>query len=277
MRAGVEIKAFVPPILWSAIRTAVKGDRASAASRPRLDATALASEDCYSLEFQRVQLDGKTYFVPDYAVHRPASKAILSGALYEPETHRLAARWLRLRPGSIVHAGTFFGDMVPNFSAACPSYVYAFEPVLENFILAKLCVEANGLGNVVLLNSGLGSSICPAKIDTGVAGESHRGGASSISDAGQTTTLLTVDCFGIPDLSLLQLDVEGHELEVLKGARQTLARCAPLVLIEDNAKNCSSFLESEGYALAGEIPGLSVWTRADDAASVMEELRKIQH
>ena len=58
----------------------------------------------------------------------------------------------------MVHAGTFFGDMLPSLSAKCPATVFAFEPVLENYVLAKLTVSENNLGNVLLLNSALGSS-----------------------------------------------------------------------------------------------------------------------
>lgn len=34
------------------------------------------------------------------------------------------------------------------------------------------------------------------------------------------------------DVELIKIDVEGHELEVLEGALQTLARCRPLIMIE---------------------------------------------
>jgi FkbM family methyltransferase len=42
----------------------------------------------------------------------------------------------------------------------------------------------------------------------------------------------TLDSYGFDDVCLVKIDVEGHELEVLKGAEQTLNRERPVVLVE---------------------------------------------
>ncbi|KAB2963784.1 MAG: FkbM family methyltransferase [Thermoanaerobaculia bacterium] len=42
----------------------------------------------------------------------------------------------------------------------------------------------------------------------------------------------TLDSFGIEHLDFLKVDVEGHEVELLEGARETIVRCRPTVLIE---------------------------------------------
>jgi FkbM family methyltransferase len=55
------------------------------------------------------------------------------------------------------------------------------------------------------------------------------------------------------DLSpfLLKIDVEGHELQVLLGSRETLKRTSPIVLVEIQNeylyREISLFLENEGY------------------------------
>lgn len=46
------------------------------------------------------------------------------------------------------------------------------------------------------------------------------------------TELATLDSFGLGPVGLLKIDVEGHELKVLDGARTTLQRFHPTVLIE---------------------------------------------
>jgi hypothetical protein len=42
----------------------------------------------------------------------------------------------------------------------------------------------------------------------------------------------TLDSFGIPRVDLLKVDVEGYELEVLRGAELTLQRSHPTMMIE---------------------------------------------
>ena len=47
----------------------------------------------------------------------------------------------------------------------------------------------------------------------------------------------TLDQFNLQRVSFIKIDVEGHEVEVLKGAARTLARWRPVVLIEISARN----------------------------------------
>lgn len=42
----------------------------------------------------------------------------------------------------------------------------------------------------------------------------------------------TIDSLGLDELDFVKLDVEGHELEALRGAVDTIGRCRPVVLVE---------------------------------------------
>lgn len=218
----------------------------------------LDDDSRYTIEFITAELDADIYLVPRYASHRPASISILQGEFYEPLTHELVGKLLQEAGGDMVHAGTFFGDMLPSFARKCAGTVYAFEPVLENYVLAKLCLERNCIGNVVLLNAAVGTRTSVVHMDTG-ADTPHRGGSSFVADAGQVTSMIAIDAFELENLSVLQLDIEGSELNALKGASKTLKRCSPTVLIEDYNEECDAFLKNSGYAFVGEIPGLRVW------------------
>lgn len=264
---------LVPPIVRSAAKK-LYFHSSEALTAQRTDSKKITSNHSFTIPFTRVDTSIGSFFVPKYAEHRPASQAILHGRLYEPETHSIVAKFLHARPGSIVHAGTFFGDMLPSFAKACSRQVYAFEPVLENFLLAKLCVEENNLENVMIMNAGLSSTIAVARIDTGVECGVHLGGGSQISDHGQLTTLLTIDSFQIPDLSVIQLDVEGHELEALRGAAETIRSSHPLIMIEDNNDNCREFLHSHRYHYVGAIPGLNIWKAKDDKTDIQSVLER---
>jgi len=220
--------------------------------------------NAYVVDFRRVTLDGSTYYLPKYALHRPACREFLEGRFYEPETHALVAKLLAERPGDMVHAGTFFGDMLPSFSRACGGTVFAFEPVLENYVLARLCVERNAFHNIALFHAGLGDALGVGRVDVG--GAVHRGGGSEMADSGQTTTLMRIDNLELTNLAVLQLDVEGYELPALKGAQRTIDRCKPVILIEDYKKTSAALLRSLEYERSGEVPGLDIWTHRSASA-----------
>ncbi len=220
-------------------------------------------DDKFVVEFTHITLDGNQYFVPRYALHRPAVRNLLNGTLYEPDTHRFVMRFCKSFKGSIVHAGTFFGDMIPNFSGAVSGTVYAFEPVLENYILAKLCVEFNKLENVVLMNCALSKSIGNLHIDSSEDNGRHAGGASKISKNGRICAAISIDSLDINDLLLIQLDVEGHELPALIGAKRTIEKNRPVIAIEDNNKQCSDLLLSIRYETVSQVPGLTIWSPSE--------------
>src|SRR5262245_18195258 len=64
----------------------------------------------------------------------------------------------------------------------------------------------------------------------------------------------TTDSFGLTDVSFIKADVEGSEREVLEGARATIARSRPIILLEllsgphqDPLGETASICESFGY------------------------------
>jgi FkbM family methyltransferase len=65
---------------------------------------------------------------------------------------------------------------------------------------------------------------------------------------------VTLDSLSLAEVEFIKIDVEGHELEVLKGARATLASNCPILQVEieerhkpGNIKNCDDFLAALGY------------------------------
>jgi FkbM family methyltransferase len=216
----------------------------------------------YAIGFEIKDFDGARYFIPEYAKHRPACRAFLENKYYEPLTHHLIVHLLKEYPGNLLHAGTFFGDMLPDFSRACrpDGKVYAFEPLLENYVLARLTVDHNHLDNVALFNSALGEQLAPCRISRGNNSGLHAGGASKVAQEGDlSSTMVTVDSLNLTQLSILQLDVEGHELPALRGAKQTITTHRPIIMLEDNDRNCGEFLGEARYFRTAEIPGLDIW------------------
>ena len=114
--------------------------------------------------------------------------------------------------------------------------IIACEPVAATF--ETLCIRTRDLSNVVSLRQGFGSEPGEAVI--------HVNPSSALSSLdpkwGQSQhtefiPLTTVDRFlaeqRIDSVGLLKIDVEGHDLEVLKGSREALAAgCVSIVQVE---------------------------------------------
>lgn len=160
--------------------------------------------------------------------------------------------WIKnqLAPGDV------FFDVGANIGlfAACYAHnmpeieAYAFEPGKRIFEDLSSVVEANELGNkVTLVNKGVGANAAKMifeEIDAStVAREaSHlREGGDGV-DGGYEIDVVSIDEFCeehgcVPNV--LKIDVEGHEFEVLKGAKKVLSEFKPKLCIELHGKYTS--------------------------------------
>lgn len=216
------------------------------------------------------------YCVPDASRHRPAARAVLAGEVYEPDT--IAFMRANCKAGDIVHAGTYFGDFLPALATALApaAKVWAFEPSPESYRCARITLELNAIDNVVLTRAGLGAERASGLVRT-LDDDGHAlGGASRITSedasravGAERVEMLTVDEAVGPDrqVSLLQLDVEGHEQQALAGALETIRRCRPHLIVEVLPN--STLLESAwfanhilalGYRKLTELHGNSVFS-----------------
>jgi len=68
----------------------------------------------------------------------------------------------------------------------------------------------------------------------------------------QSTRMVTIDELNLRRLDLIKIDIEGMEMEALMGAKETLERCKPVVLVEkikSDSEGISSFLIAFGYKI----------------------------
>jgi FkbM family methyltransferase len=217
------------------------------------------------------------YCVPESSRHRPAAQTILSNDVYEPKTIEFIMT--HCGNGDVVHAGTYFGDFLPALSkgVAPGSKIWAFEPNPENYRCARITLEINGIENVLLTNAGLGARQESLLIKTTDEDGRSLGGASQIiaGDSGRMAGAEAVQIVTVDDVvevsrtvSIIQLDVEGHEKEALTGALKTVQRCLPIIILEvlPNSSLLGSdwFTEnilSLGYRKINDIHGNSVFSR----------------
>lgn len=130
--------------------------------------------------------------------------------------------------------------------------VYSFEPMPETIA----CCEKNlaGFRNVVLERAAVGDRTGSVSVGVGKM-YSHPGMETIVSFEGDTK-MVSIDSLNLSNVDFIKIDVEGFELGVLKGARNTLLRDKPVVLFEENVRGplehniengeCGKFLVSLG-------------------------------
>jgi FkbM family methyltransferase len=149
----------------------------------------------------------------------------------------------------IVDVGANIGNHSLYFAAfMAPTAVHAFEPLPANLRL----LEANVRNWPAVIVHALALSDKAAVLHMTPVPTNM--GASAITDDGPVAVAAaTLDSFDFADVTLLKIDVEGHEEHVLAGAQLTIARCHPPVLVEDLRGTCGALLA--GYSLVAEWPG----------------------
>lgn len=115
-------------------------------------------------------------------------------------------------------------------------WVAAFEPVPEEATRLRRLIGARGIVHQVGLSDYCGKAVLhvPYADDRVVT---TRSSLEANVDAGLPyrdieINVATLDSFGLSDIAFLKIDVEGHELSVLKGATETITRSHPNLLVE---------------------------------------------
>jgi FkbM family methyltransferase len=141
-------------------------------------------------------------------------------------------------------------------------WVLAIEP--QRLVHQMLCanVAANGLANVVAHWCGLGAGPTEAVVPALDYNKENNFGGVPLrgSGAGERIPIVTIDSLALPSCALIKIDVEGMELDVLRGARETIRRHQPRLFVENNGTDRSppliAWLLEQGYRLYWHVAPL---------------------
>lgn len=185
---------------------------------------------CTNLFGQRV-----TVFRNDHVGDKIASQG-----LYEKENLELLLRLLSMLSQPVVlDIGANIGNHTLAF-ATVASRVHAFEPIPRIHALLRQNVEQNALPDVTLHAVALSDSDGEATIHMVTDGNY---GASSFDQRAGVSEAVTVQRrrgdallaeLGVGKVDFIKIDVEAHEVYVLRGLMDTLQRQRPFITMEWN-------------------------------------------
>ncbi|MCA3418765.1 MAG: FkbM family methyltransferase [Roseomonas sp.] len=190
----------------------------------------------------------------------------------EENFHRLLHR-----PGTLVDIGAHDGLLTIPLARLPGSRVLAFEPLPSAYARLQAALRAAFGGdpaNVechhLALGDHQGSITLAMPVLDGVAQEQWASTAKDyaahvsarVSVERFTVPMRTLDDFALTDVTAIKLDAEGAEYEILRGARETLLRCRPVLTLELEERHrqgstyaVPAYLDALGYDVFFELKG----------------------
>jgi len=136
------------------------------------------------------------------------------------------------------HLGGWPWGLAPHFQK-----VISFEPVYENWLVATNSAPTD---NTIVIHGALGAER-DIRAVTDITLKKFSG-SQRVTDVGprMATAVYTIDALPrwmTDNVDLIMLDVEGHEMEILKGATETIKYNRPLITLEENGQYAENLLD----------------------------------
>jgi len=166
----------------------------------------------------------------------PIVDSLRETGLWEPRTTKFLKD--NLKPGQVFYdigASVGYYTIMASNLVGNSGMVYAFEPFEENLEMLNENIKNNKSDNVVVIPRAVSSKSGKLKLFS-----NGRPGQNSVNKVGNDYKIaeaISLDEFEIKDKpDFIKIDVEGHELEVLKGMTKILDTKKELVIIMEDYK-----------------------------------------
>jgi colanic acid biosynthesis glycosyl transferase WcaI len=181
--------------------------------------------------------------------HSTIGSSVLYFGLPDPMEMRFLLRLLTAGD-AFVDVGAHLGVYTVLASSVPGVRVVALEPSTASFARLRENIDLNGIGaQVTAVQVAAGNRCGEARLSTG---SDSMNGLVDVGEGGETVTITTVDRLlaDIPGtrVAAMKIDVEGLELDVLDGARATIERDRPVIVVEVNdPERVAAFARRNGY------------------------------
>lgn len=168
---------------------------------------------------------------------------------YEPEMEIIPK--ILSNPHVIIDIGANYGPYSFFLSKLYPqSKIFAFEPVTSSYNILNRIIRKFNLKNVISIKKGLGVKeetkeiVMPLQY-TILAYVSDKDMSRKKEDQTEEIEITTLDNFvrrnKIKTIDFIKCDVEGFELNVFKGSKNTLKKQKPIVLVEIEERHTKKY------------------------------------
>lgn len=223
-----------------------------------------------------------------YALKRVVSNRLDTEDSREEWTDAAFAAALAAKPGSFIDVGTNLGQTLLRLLSIDPDRDYVgFEPQLNCVFFVEQFIQQNRLAGKSVVPIGLSNRTGIAQL---LRRSEYSDATASIIDGFRPAAFYTgkqpiyvargddvLAELGISDISIIKIDVEGAELEVIDGLRQTIGKHTPFIFFEvlnnflavtgertddtvtafreQRLRSMETMLRGLGYAVFGVLPG----------------------
>lgn len=205
-----------------------------------------------------VNINLAKFYVPNYPTDLIQSEIADNGTFFEIDLLKELQPYIK-KNAVILDIGANIGNHSVYWGLkADAKRIYSFEPVQDTFNTLKKNIEINELTDKVkIFNIGLSSEKIGGRVSYYDPKDIGRTTVKQDSDGNLLLDKLDNIQIEEDSVDFVKIDVEGHELAVFQGARETLLKYKPIIFVEifrHKKPKVHEYLTDLGYRLEKTFP-----------------------